>query len=123
MKTLILVSMLCFVANHAYAGDELHDFSGKWVFDRFEYVGYVTTDCEETAARIYQNAEVNFGNQNFDIKESGTPNTYVIKVTEAGKYQETYHYAPPDTLYIFEDGCRFYFKQKNMGVVAPMARD
>lgn len=106
------------------------DLCGKWSFDRFEYAGYITTDCENTVQQFFENTyisitentfiktyhidnrptkidniQVLFGEYDFEAKAT------VFFINTNGTAMEKFYMLDSNTVYLNHDGCRFYFKR------------
>jgi hypothetical protein len=110
------------------------EFCGEWVYDRFENVGRVTTDCEDRLDS-FQNSSVKLNTKEFSktyyvdnyptqvynpdiqvqpaeyLEDDDNPNTKKISIKKDGQVIETFYFAAPDIFYNWRDGCRFYFKR------------
>lgn len=106
------------------------EFCGKWYFDKFEYDGYITTDCENTAEKLYTNSVLKLTLDKFckinninhsmietdnviiNMKEIKYNEEYKLTIKKDKKVIESFYFILPDTLYQNLDGCKFYFKRK-----------
>ena len=125
-----ILLLLVFLVGCGSVDSQSCDLCGKWSFDWFEYAGYITTDCKDTANRFYKNSYIEIDKTSF-IKTYYTYDTQnEIKDTHIvfGEYDydenareffiksgdeiiETFYESTPDTIYLLSDGCRFYFKK------------
>ena len=107
-----ILSFLLFLIGCSSANSQSCDLCGKWSFNRFEYAGYVTTDCESTAQRVYTNTSVKIDVQNVTVgKYDPDENAQVFFIKSGNQIIETFYIPTPDTIYLLSDGCRFYFKR------------
>ena len=89
------------------------DLCGNWSFDKFEYVGHITTDCASTAKHFYKNTSIKIDINNaaggkYDSEEKAQE--LFVKTKE--NLTEKFYVLSQDSIYVFSDGCRFYFKRK-----------
>ena len=88
------------------------EFCGKWSFDRFEYAGYITTDCESTAQHFYANTYIKIDVRNFTVGEYDLDEkAQELFVKTDDNLTEKFYVSNQDSIYILLDGCRFYFKR------------
>lgn len=112
-----------------------YEFYGDWTYDRFEYVGRITTDCAGTAKNFYEGSTIKLGSDRFsqtyfidstppvvddadtymqpaDYLEYGDdPDTMEIIIKKDGQPIEKFYFIAPDSVYKSQDGCRFHFKR------------
>lgn len=110
MKKIVLVCV--FLIGCTPTDGKSCEFCGKWSFDRFEYAGYITADCDGMAQGYYENTAVEINNSNitiggFDVDE----NAQEILVKKDADTTEKFYVANSDLIYIHSDGCRFYFQR------------
>ena len=89
------------------------DLCGNWSFDRFEYAGYITTDCEDTAQHFYVNTSVkidihNVAVGNYDADEKAQE----LFIKTEDNLTEKFYVSSQDSIYMLSDGCRFYFNRQ-----------
>ena len=65
MKRLVLFCML--LIGCVPTDSKSCEFCGKWSFDRFEYAGYITADCDGMAQSYYENTAVEINAANIII--------------------------------------------------------
>lgn len=109
------------------------DLCGRWSFERFDYTGYITTDCEDTANRFYKNTSIiidknsfsktyytdNIQNEIIGVhivlgeydKDEGSQELFIKSENQT---IETLYKLTPNTFYLLSDGCRFYFKKEKI---------
>ena len=88
------------------------EFCGKWSFDRFEYVDRITADCEGIAQRYYENTSVEINSSNivicgYDKDENAQE---LLAKTDADTTEKLYS-PSSDSIYLYLDGCKFYFRR------------
>ncbi len=123
-----ILSLLVFLVGCSSANSQSCDLCGKWSFERFEYVGHITTDCEDTASHFYKNSYIEIDKNSFAYYTYDTQNeikdTHIIFgeydydenaqeffIKSGDKTIETFYKSAPNTIYLLSDGCRFYFKK------------
>ena len=107
-----ILLFLVFLVGCGYAGSQSCDLCGKWSFDRFEYAGYITTDCKSAAQRFYKNAHIKIDVRNFTVGEYDLEeNAQELFVKTNNDLTEKFYLSNQDSIYILSDGCRFYFKK------------
>ena len=125
-----ILSFLLFLIGCSSANSQSCDLCGKWSFNRFEYAGYVTTNCESTAQQIFNSKDITikdnyfaktyimdnsaniFDNVNIMYGEfNSDENAQVFFIKSGNQIIETFYMPTPDTIYLLSDGCRFYFKR------------
>jgi len=89
------------------------DLCGNWSFDRFEYAGNITTDCEGTAQHFYKNTSIKIDVHDtavgeYDLDEKA----YELFVKTYDGSTEKFYLSSKDSIYILSDGCRFYFNRQ-----------
>lgn len=106
------------------------DVCGKWSFQRFEYSGYTTTDCANTARHFYDGTYFIIDQNRFfkTYSTDSTPNeidnvdivvadydsdenAQIIIVKSDSGITERFYKTESDTVYLYSDGCKFYFKR------------
>ena len=110
MKKIIAFFVLLIGCSSVYS--QSCDLCGKWSFDRFEYAGHITTDCESTARHFYANTSVKIDTHNvtvgeYDLDEKAQK--FFVKTDDGST--EKFYMQHQESIYIFSDGCRFYFKK------------
>lgn len=108
-----ILLFFAFLIGCSSANSQSCDLCGNWSFDRFEYVGHITTDCEGTAQHFYKNTSIkinvhNFTVGNYDLDENAQE--LFVKIDDG--LTEKFYVSDRDSMYIFSDGCRFYFNRK-----------
>ena len=103
---------LVFLIGCSHINSQSCDLCGKWSFDRFEYAGHITTDCEYGAQHFYEKTSIKIDSNNmiigeYDFEENAT--VFFIKTDSIAP--EKFYMLDPDSIYVFADGCRFYFKK------------
>lgn len=104
---------------------------GEWLYAGFEYANHITADCQDMAndfknvsitigeSFFYQiNSENNILKQIRDVDIVKVPadeyeNLPAILISKDNKIVQKLYMASPDMIYIYLDGCRFYFNQKD----------
>ena len=88
------------------------EFCGKWSFDRFEYAGHITADCDGMAQSYYENTAVEINAANIILggydNDEKSQEILVKKDTDT---TEKFYVANTDLIYIHSDGCKFYFQR------------
>ena len=88
------------------------DLCGNWSFDKFEYAGHITTDCENTANHFYKNFFVKLDVHNISVGEYDLEeNAQELFVKNNDDLTEKFYVSSQDSVYILSDGCRFYFRK------------
>ena len=110
MKRLVLFCV--FLIGCVPADSKSCEFCGKWSFDRFEYAGYITADCDGMAQSYYENTGVEINAANiilggYDDDEKAQE----ILVKKDTDTTEKFYVANSDLIYIYSDGCKFYFQR------------
>ena len=107
-----ILLFLVFLVGCGSADSQSCDLCGKWSFDRFEYVGHITTDCEGAAQNFYKNAHIKIDVRNFTVGEYDLEeNAQELFVKIDDDLTEKFYVSDRDSMYVFSDGCRFYFKR------------
>lgn len=104
---------LVFLVGCDSANSQSCDLCGNWSFDRFEYAGYITTDCESTAQYFYKSAYIKIDVQNVTVGEYDSDEhaqEFFVKTND--DLTEKFYLSNQDSIYILSDGCRFYFNRK-----------
>ena len=88
------------------------EFCGKWSFDRFEYAGYITADCDGMVQSYYKDTTIEINNSNitigdFDVDEKAQE----ILVKKDTDTTEKFYAPSLDSIYVYLDGCKFYFRR------------
>ena len=88
------------------------EFCGKWSFDGFEYTDHITADCKGMAQSYYENTFVEINGSNivtggYDKDE----NAQEILVKKDTDITETFYSTNFDLIYVYLDGCKFYFRR------------
>jgi hypothetical protein len=136
MKTIIIAFFIMVISVPAIG--QSCEFCGEWVYEDFDHTGRVTTDCEGTAKEFYKGSLVKLYIKEFSktyridnypthidnpeiqiqpaeyLEYDDNPNTAEISIKKDGQIIETFYFAAPDIFYNWRDGCRFYFKPKQM---------
>lgn len=108
-----ILLFFAFLVGCSSANSRSCDLCGNWSFDRFEYAGYITTDCESTAQRVYTNTSVKIDVQNVTVGEyDPDEKAQELFVKTKENLTEKFYVLSQDSIYVFSDGCRFYFKRK-----------
>ncbi len=108
-----ILLFLVFLVGCDSADSQSCDLCGNWSFDRFEYAGYITTDCKGTAQRFYTNTSVKIDVQNVTVGEYDLEeNAQELFVKTNNDLTEKFYLSSQDSIYILSDGCRFYFNRK-----------
>ena len=110
MKKIVLVCV--FLIGCVPADSKSCEFCGKWSFDRFEYAGYITADCDWMAQSYYENTAVEINAANitigdFDVDE----NAQEILVRKDTDTTDKFYAPNPYSIYVYLDGCKFYFQR------------
>lgn len=107
-----ILLFLVFLVSCSSANSQSCDLCGKWSFDKFEYAGHITTDCESTAQHFYKNAHIKIDVRNFTVGEYDLEeNAQELFVKTNNDLTEKFYLSNQDSIYILSDGCRFYFKK------------
>ena len=110
-----ILLLLVFLVGCGSVNSQSCDLCGNWSFDRFEYAGYITTDCESTAQRFYTNTSVKIDVQNVTVGEYDLEeNAQELFVKTNNDLTEKFYLSNQDSIYILSDGCRFYFNRKRV---------
>ncbi len=128
MKKIIV--FFAFLVGCSSANSQSCDLCGNWSFDRFEYAGHITTDCEGIAQQIFKDTNITisdnyfaktyitdnsantFNNVNIIYGEFDSgKNAQVIFITSGDKLIEKLYKSTKNTVYLSLDGCDFYFKR------------
>ncbi len=127
MKHIFITPLSLFFCLTAFA--QSCDYCGTWVYDRFEYAGRITTDCDANSKWFSDDSTIVLTENSFtksyyiNIPKSTIDNVTIemrsaeywdddeIVIKKAGTEIESFLFAPPDTLYLSRDGCNFYFKR------------
>lgn len=107
------------------------EFCGGWRYSGFEYASRITADCQDIAT-YFEGANMTIGENFFNHTYSidNTPkqirniditkvpvdeyeNVPAILISKGNKVVQKLYIAAPDTVYIYVDGCRFYFNREN----------
>lgn len=107
------------------------EYCGEWLYTGVEYANRVTADCQDMA-RDFENTNINIGENFFNHTYSidNTPkhisdvciievpvdeyeNVPVILISKDNKVVQKLYITAPDRVYIYTDGCRFYFNRAN----------
>lgn len=108
-----ILLFLVFLVGCSSANSQSCDLCGNWSFDRFEYAGYITTDCESTAQHFYANTYIKIDVRNFTVGEYDLDEkAQELFVKTEDNLTEKFYVSSKDSIYIFLDGCRFYFKRE-----------
>ena len=108
-----ILLFLVFLVGCDSANSQSCDLCGNWSFDRFDYAGYITTDCESTAQYFYKNAYIKIDVRNFTVGEYDSDEhaqEFFVKTND--DLTEKFYLSNQDSIYILSDGCRFYFNRK-----------
>ena len=110
MKRLVLFCV--FLIGCVPADSKSCEFCGKWSFDRFEYSGYITADCDGMAQSYYENTavEINAANIILGGYDNDEKAQEILVKKDTGT-TEKFYVANPDLIYIHSDGCKFYFQR------------
>ena len=101
-----------FLIGCSSANSQSCDLCGNWSFDRFEYAGHITTDCANTAQHSYKNVSINLDVHNITVGEYDLDeNAQELFVKIDDGLTEKFYVSNRYSMYIFSDGCRFYFKK------------
>ena len=110
MKRLVLFCV--FLIGCSSTDSKSCEFCGKWSFDRFEYAGYITADCDLMELSYFENTAVEIKAANIIIggydNDEKAQEILVKKDTDT---TEKFYVANPDLIYIYLDGCKFYFQR------------
>lgn len=106
------------------------EYCGEWLYARFEYANHITADCQDLA-NDYKNVGITIGESFFnqtnsidnipkqisDVDIVKVPadtyeNSPVILISKDNKIVQKLYIAAPDMIYIYLDGCRFYFNRE-----------
>ncbi len=123
-----IIAFFAFLIGCSSANSQSCDLCGNWSFDRFEYAGYITTDCEGTARQFFNGTSIivtdnhfaktystdnsanMFDNVNFIYGDfDSDENAQVIIVKTEDKVIEKLYKLSTHTIYLSLDGCHFYF--------------
>ena len=111
MKKIIV--FFAFLVGCSSANSQSCDLCGNWSFDKFEYAGYITTNCESTAQHFYKNAHIKINVRNFTVGEYDLEeNAQELFVKTNNDLTEKFYLSSQDSIYVLSDGCRFYFNRK-----------
>lgn len=108
-----ILLFLVFLIGCSSANSQSCNLCGKWSFERYEYAGYITTDCKDTAHRFYKNISIKTDVHNvalgeYDLDEGAQ----VLFIKTDTNSTEKFYMLNQDSIYILSDGCRFYFKHE-----------
>jgi len=107
-----ILLFLVFLVGCGSADSQSCALCGNWSFDRFEYAGYITTDCKSAAQHFYKNAHIKIDVRNFTVGEYDLEeNAQELFVKTNNDLTEKFYLSNQDSIYILSDGCRFYFKK------------
>ena len=107
-----ILLLLVFLVGCGSVNSQSCDLCGNWSFDKFEYAGYITTDCENTAQHFYKNAHIKIDVHNITVGEYDLEeNAQELFVKIDDDLTEKFYVSDRDSMYVFSDGCRFYFKR------------
>ena len=110
MKKIVLFCVL--LAGCVPADSKSCEFCGKWSFDRFEYAGYITADCDGMAQSYYQNTSVEINSSNIVIGDFNVDEkAQEILVKKDTDTTEKFYAPSLDSIYVYLDGCKFYFRR------------
>ena len=110
MKRLVLFCV--FLIGCSSTDSKSCEFCGKWSFDRFEYAGYITADCDWMAQSYYENTAVEINAANITIGDFYIDeNAQEILVKKDTGTIEKFYVANSDLIYVYLDGCKFYFQR------------
>ena len=103
---------------------------GTWIFNRFEYADHVTTDCQNLS-HYFENTAIEIGKNFFartysvdntpkqisdadisKIQRDEYENAPAILISKNNKVVQKLYVVEPDMIYVYSDGCRFYFKKQ-----------
>lgn len=110
---------------------QMCEYCGEWVYTGFEYANHITADCRDMA-RDFKNVSITIGENFFyrtnsennmpkqirDVNIVKVPvdeyeNLPAILISKDNKIVQKLYMAAPDMIYIYLDGCRFYFNQEH----------
>ena len=78
----------------------------------FWQAGRITTDCANTAQNSYKNVSINLDVHNITVgKYDLDENAQELFVKNDDGLTEKFYVSDRDSIYVFSDGCRFYFKR------------
>ena len=110
MKRLVLFCV--FLTGCVLTDSKSCEFCGKWSFERFEYVDRITADCEGIAQRYYENTSVEINSSNIIIggydNDEKAQEILVKKDTDT---TEKFYSPSSDSIYVYLDGCKFYYRR------------
>ena len=108
-----ILLFFAFLIGCSSANSQSCDLCGNWSFDRFDYAGYITTDCESTAQHFYTNTSIKIDVQNVTVGEyDSDEHAQEFFVKTNNDLTEKFYLSNQDSIYILSDGCRFYFNRK-----------
>ena len=110
MKKIVLVCV--FLIGCSSTDSKSCEFCGKWSFGRFEYAGYITADCEYVAQNFYENTSFEINSSNIAIGgyDNDEKAQEILVKKDTGTTEK--FYAPnPNSIYVYLDGCKFYFQR------------
>ncbi|MBQ6735945.1 MAG: hypothetical protein IJQ90_00460 [Alphaproteobacteria bacterium] len=108
-----IIAFFAFLIGCSSANGQSCDLCGNWSFNRFEYAGYITTDCKSTAQNFYKNTSIKIEVHNTTIGEyDPDEDAHELFVKTGDDLIEKFYVSSQDSIYILSDGCRFYFKRQ-----------
>ena len=107
-----IIAFFVFLVGCSSVYSQSCDLCGNWSFDKFEYVGHITTDCASTAKYFYKNTSIKIDINNATVgKYDSEEKAQELFVKIDDSLTEKFYVSNRDSMYIFSDGCRFYFKK------------
>lgn len=107
------------------------EYCGEWRYSGFEYANRITTDCQDVA-RDFEDTNITIGENFFyhTYSMDNTPkqinnvdivgvsmdeyeNVPAVLVLKDSKVIQKLYVVTPDTIYMYLDGCRFYFRRED----------
>lgn len=112
MRMKKIITFFAFLIGCSSANSQSCDLCGNWSFDRFEYAGHITTDCESTAQHFSASTYIKIDVRNFTVGEYDLDEkSQELFVKTDDNLTEKFYVSNQDSIYILLDGCRFYFKR------------
>lgn len=107
------------------------EYCGELRYSGFEYANRITTDCQDVA-RDFEDTNITIGENFFyhtysmdntpkqinNVDILGVPmdeyeNVPAVLVLKDSKVIQKLYVVAPDTMYMYLDGCRFYFRRED----------
>ena len=105
------------------------EYCGDWWYSGFEYDGNITADCRDVS-HDFEGTNITIGEnsvsytysvdntlkQMTDVDIDIVPldeyeDRHAVLISKDGRLVKKLYISAPDTIYVYLDGCRFYFKR------------